>query len=104
MTKAIMMPGKERPANSQSRIKSLLRRSFTIRMLAKNTKSSDSPARKPSCRGSRSPILPEPTRVLGPRSLRKPRPRRSDYYRNTQSPLMNINAWLLALQSYTPAR
>jgi hypothetical protein len=33
--KAIWMPGKERPATSQSRIQDLLRRSFTIRMLAK---------------------------------------------------------------------
>jgi len=46
-TKAIWMPGKERPATSQSRIQDLLRQSFTIRMLAKNTKPSDSPARKP---------------------------------------------------------
>jgi hypothetical protein len=72
--------------------------------VGRNTKPSDSPARKPNRRGSRLPILPEPARVLGPGSLRKARPRRSDYYRNTQSSLMNTNAQLLALQSYSPAR
>ena len=43
-------------------------------------------------------------RVIGLGSLRKARPRQSEYNNNTQSKGMNINAPLLALQSYMQAR
>ena len=73
-------------------------------MLVKNTKpSAISPAGK-TAEGLDRRFLRSQPRVLGPGSLRKARPRRSDYYPNTQSTLLNINAPLVALRFYTPAR
>ena len=103
-TKAIRMPGKERPAASQSRIQGLRRRSLTIGILVKNTKpSAVSPAGE-TAEGFDRRFLRSQPRVLGPGSLRKARPRRSDYYPNTQLQALNLNAPLLALHGHTPAR
>jgi hypothetical protein len=43
-------------------------------------------------------------RVIGPGSLRKARPRQSEYNTTTESKGLNINAQLVALQNYTSAR
>jgi len=103
-TKAIRMPGKERPATSQSRIQGLRRRSLTIGILVKNTKPSAIWLVSQTAEGFDRRFLRSQPRVLSPGSLRKARPRRSDYYPNTQLPALNINAPLLALHSHTPAR
>ena len=98
------MPGKERPATSQSRIQGLRRRSLTIGILVKNTKpSAVSPAGE-TAEGFDRRFLRSQPRVLGPGSLRKARPRQSEYNTTTQSKGLYINATLTALQSYTSAR
>jgi hypothetical protein len=82
-TKAIRMPGKERPATSQSRIQGLLRRSFTIRMMTK-TRNPLTAGSQPTAEGLDRRFFRSQPRVLGPGSLRKARPRRSEYQLNTQ--------------------
>jgi hypothetical protein len=104
MTKAIRMPGKERPATSQSRIQGLRRRSLTIGMLVKNTKPSAVWLASQTAEGLDRRFLRSQPRVLGPGSLRKARPPQSDYYPNTQLPALNINAPHPILPSHTPAR
>jgi len=102
--KAIRVPGKERPAASQTRTQGLRRRSLTIGILVKNTKpSAVSPASK-TAEGLDRRFLRSQPRVLGPESLRRARPRRSEYYPNTQSRLLNLNASLCALRTYTASR
>ena len=103
-TKAIRWPGKERPAASQSQTQGLRRRSLTIGILVKNTKPSAVSPTSETAEGLDRRFLRSQPRVLGPGSLRRARPRRSEYYRNTQPPLLNINALLVTLHSYTPAR
>src|ERR1700761_6734438 len=103
-TKAIRMPGKERPAASQIRIQRPPTTEPHHRNLGGNTKPSTVQHASQTAEGLDRRFLRSQPRVLGPGSLRKARPRRSDYYRNTQSKLLNINAPLIALQSYTPAR
>jgi hypothetical protein len=103
-TKAIWRPGKERPAASQIRTQGLRRRSLTIGTLVQNTKPSAVSPASETAEGLDRRFLRSQPRVLGPESLRKARPPRSDYYRNTQSQLLNINALLVALRFYTPAR
>ena len=103
-TKAIRMPGKERPAASQIRTQSLRRRSLTIGILVKNTKPSAASPASETAEGLDRRFLRSQPRVLGSESLRRARPQRSDYYRNTQSTLLNINAPLVTLHSYTPTR
>jgi hypothetical protein len=84
-TKAIRMPGKERPATSQSRIQGLRRRSLTIGILVKNTKPSAIWLVSQTAEGLDRRFLRSQPRVLGPGSLRKARPRRSDYQFNTKA-------------------
>ena len=103
-TKAIRMPGKERPAASQTWGKGLRCRSFTIAILAKNTKPSAVRHACQTAEGLQSRSLRSQPRVLGPGSLRKARPRRNEYYPNTQPPLLNINASLRALRSHIATR
>jgi len=103
-TKAIRMPGKERPAAAQTRTQGLRRRSLTIGILLKNTKPSAVSLASETAEGLDRRFLRSQPRVLGPESLRRARPRQSDYYRNTQSPLLNINALPGALHSSTAAR
>ena len=103
-TKTIRWPGKERPAASQIRTQGLRRRSLTIGILVQNTKPSAVSHASETAEGLDRRFLRSQPRVLGPESLRKARPRRSDYYRNTQSLLLNNNAQLVALHRYTSAR
>jgi hypothetical protein len=103
-TKAIRMPGKERPAASQTRPQGLRRRSLTIGILVKNTKPSVVSLASETAEGLDRRFLRSQPRVLGPESLHRARPRRSEYYRNTQSPRLNITAPLATLQSCTSAR
>jgi len=103
-TKAIRMPGKERPAASQTRTQGLRRRSLTIGILVKNTKPSVVSLASETAEGLDRRFLRSQPRVLGPESLHRARPRRSEYYRNTQSPRLNITAPLATLQSCTSAR
>ena len=103
-TKAIRMPGKERPAASQIRTQGLRRRSLTIGILVKNTKPSAVSPASETAEGLDRRFLRSQPRVLGPGSLRKARPPRSDYYPNTQLPALNINAPLPASHGHTPAR
>jgi hypothetical protein len=103
-TKAIRMPGKERPASSQTRTQGLRRRSLTIRILVKYTKPSAISPASETAEGLDRRFLRSQPRVLGPESLHRARPLRSDYYRNTQLPRLNITTSLVTLQSCTSAR
>ena len=103
-TKAIRVPGKERPAASQTRTQGLRRRSLTIGILVKNTKPSAISPASETAEGLDRRFLRSQPRVLGLESLRRARPRRSEYYRNTLPPLLNINASLCALRTYTASR
>jgi hypothetical protein len=103
-TKAIRRPGKERPAASQTRTPGLRRRSLTIGILAKDTKPSAVSPASETAEGLDRRFLRSQPRVLGPGSLRRARPRRSEYYPNTLLPLLNINASLGALRSYIVTR
>ena len=103
-TKTIRRPGKERPAASQSRIQWPPTTEPHHRNAGRNTKPSAVQLVSQTAEGPDRRFLRSQPRVFGPGSLRKARPRRSDYYRNTQPPLLNINASLLALQSHTAAR
>jgi len=102
-TKTIRRPGKERPAASQIRTQGLRRRSLTIGMLVKNTKPSAVSPASETAEGLDRRFLRSQPRVLGPGSLRKARPRRSEYNPNTQPPILNIDASLCALRTYTVA-
>ena len=82
----------------------LRRRSLTIGILVKNTNPSAVSPASETAEGFDRRFLRSQPRVLGPESLRKARPRRSDYYRNTQSRLLNINASLGALRTYIVTR
>lgn len=103
-TKAIRMPGKERPAVSQLVIQRPPTTEPHLRNAGKNTKPSDGQLLSQTAEGLDYRFLRSQPRVIGPGSLRKARPRRSDSYRNTQSPLLNTNALLLALRSRVATR
>ena len=82
--KAIRMPGKERPAASQSRIQRPLTTELHHRNAGIKTKPSDCQLASQSAEGLDRRFLRSQPRVLGPGSLRKARPRRSEYHLNTQ--------------------
>ena len=103
-TKAIRMPGKERPAASQIRIQRPPTTEPHHRNAGKNTKPSTAQHASQAAEGLNRRFLRSQPRVIGPGSLRKARPRRSDYHRTTQSPILNINALPGALHSSTVAR
>ena len=103
-TKAIRMPGKERPAASRLVIQRPLTPEPHHRNMGKDTKPSASQPIKQTAEGLVYRFLRSQPRVLGPGSLRKARPQRSEYYRNTQPRLLNINASLSALHIHTAAR
>ena len=84
-TKAIRMPGKERPAASRLVIQKPPTTEPHQKNLARITKPLCKPVYQARCRGSRVPIPSEPARVIGPGSLRKARPRRSDSHNNMRS-------------------
>jgi len=82
--KEIRMPGKERPAASQSRIQRPPTTELHHKNAGKNTKPSDSQLASQTAEGFDRRFFRSQPRVLGPGSLRKARPRRSDYHVNTQ--------------------
>ena len=92
-TKAIRMPGKERPAASQTRTQGLRRRSLTIGILVKNTKPSAISLASETAEGLDRRFLRSQPRVLGPESLRRARPRRSEYQFNTQPKTTHFDRW-----------
>ena len=102
-TKAIRMPGKERPAASRLGIQGPPTPEPHPRNTGRNTKPSDSQPIGLTAEGLDYRFLRSQPRVIGPGSLRKARPRQSDYNTTTQSKSHNINAPLPALQSYMSA-
>jgi hypothetical protein len=101
---AMRMPGKERPAASRLVIQEPPTTEPHHRNLCRNTKPSAGQPIGPTAEGLDYRFLWSQPRVIGPGSLRKARPRQSDYNTNTQSKGLNINAQLAALQNYTSAR
>jgi hypothetical protein len=102
--KAIRMPGKERPAASRLVIQKPSTTEPHHRNHGRNTKpSADKPTRQVA-EGLDYRFLRSQPRVIGPGSLRKARPRQSDYNTNTQSKGLKTNAQPAALQRYTSAR
>jgi hypothetical protein len=106
MTKAKTkrMPGKERPAASRLVIQRPPTTKLHQKNLCRNTKPSDGQLLSQTAEGLEYRFLRSLPRVIGPGSLRKARPRQSDYNTNTQSKGLKINALLAALQNYTSAR
>jgi hypothetical protein len=110
MTKAktIRMPGKERPAASRLVIQKPLPTEPHPRNLARNTKPSASQPTRQTAEGLDYRFLRSQPRVLGPGSLRKARPRRSDYNPNTHPEACDIKHDFIdsirALQTYPTAR
>jgi hypothetical protein len=102
--KAIWMPGKERPAASRLVIQKPPTTEPHPRNTGKDTKPSAGQPIRPTAEGLDYRFLRSQPRVIGPGSLRKARPRRSEYNSTTQSKVLNINAQPAALQNYTSAR
>ena len=102
--KAIWMPGKERPAASRLVIQRPPTTKPHQKNLCRNTKPSAGQPIRPTAEGLDHRFLRSQPRVIGPGSLRKARPRQSDYNTNTQSKGLNTNAPMHALQRYTSAR
>ena len=103
-TKAIWMPGKERPATSRLVIQKPPTTEPHHRNTGRNTKPSAGQPIGQTAEGLDYRFLRSQPRVIGPGSLRKARPRRSKYNTTTQPTGLNINAQLPALQRYTSAR
>ncbi len=103
-TKAIRMPGKERPAASRLGIQKPPTTEPHHWNTGKETKPSAGQPIGQTAEGLDYRFLRSQPRVIGPGSLRKARPRQSDYNTNTRSKGLNIYAQLTALQSYTSAR
>ena len=103
-TKAIRMPGKERPAASRLVIQRPPTTKPHHRNAGRNTKPSDDLLMSQTAEGLDYRFLRSQPRVIGPGSLRKARPRQSEYNTTTESKGLNINAQLVALQNYTSAR
>ena len=100
--KTIWMPGKSGPAASQTRIQKP-RPEPHHRNPGKDTKPS-ALTHRAIAEGLVYRFLRSQPRVIGPGSLRKARPRRSDYYPNTRSTGLNINALLITLHECTQTR
>ena len=103
-TRAIRMPGKERPAASRLVIQKPPTTEPHHRNAGKDTKPSAGQPIWLTAEGLGYRFLWSQPRAIGPGSLRKARPRRSDYNTNTQSKGLNIDAQMAALQRYTSAR
>ena len=82
-TKAIWMPGKERPAASRLGIQRPLTTEHHLRNTRRNTKPSAGQPIGQTAEGLDYRFLRSQPRVIGPGSLRKARPRRSEYNLNT---------------------
>ena len=89
--KEIRMPGKERPAASQSRIQRPPTTELHHKNAGKNTKPSDSQLASQTAEGFDRRFFRSQPRVIGPGSLRKARPRRSEYQHITQQRPLNID-------------
>ena len=107
-TKAIWMPGKERPAASRLVIQRPLPAEPHHRNTGKDTKPSVGQPIGQTTEGLEYRFLRSQPRVLGPGSLRKARPRRSNYNLNTHPEALktghNSNVSNRTLQMHAPAR
>ena len=92
MTKAktIRMPGKERPAASRLGIQRPLTTELHLRNAGKNTKPSAGQPVRQTTEGLDYRFLRSQPRVIGPGSLHKARPQRSDSHHNTQPEPLSI--------------
>ena len=81
--KAIWMPGKERPAASRLVIQKPPTTKHHQKNLCRNTKPPAGQPIRQAAEGLDHRFLRSQPRVIGPGSLRKARPRRSDYNHNT---------------------
>ena len=88
--KAIWMPGKVRPAASRLVIQEPPTPEPHHRNLATKAKPSASQPIGPTTEGLDYRFLRSQPRVIGPGSLRKARPRRSDYHHSTQPEPLKI--------------
>jgi hypothetical protein len=106
--KAIWMPGEERPAASRLGIQRPPTTEHHLRNTGRNTKPSAGQPIGQTAEGLDYRFLRSQPRVIGPGSLRKARPRRSEYNLNTPPDDLNIeycfNNAIRALQSHTEAR
>jgi hypothetical protein len=82
-TKAIRMPGKERPAASRLVIQEPPTTEPHQKNLCRNTKPSTGQPIGQTAEGLDYRFLRSQPRVIGPGSLRKARPRRSEFHHNT---------------------
>ena len=89
-TKAIRMPGKERPAASRLGIQRPPTTEHHLRNTRRNTKPSAGQPVGQTAKGLDYRFLRSQPRVIGPGSLRKARPRRSEYHLNTHTDDLNI--------------
>jgi len=89
-TKAIRMPGKERPAASRLVIQKPLPTKPHHRNHGKDTKPSAGQPIGQTAEGLDYRFLRSQPRVIGPGSLRRARPRRSEYNHNTHPESLNI--------------
>ena len=107
-TKAIWMPGKERPAASRLVIQRPLPTEPHPRNTGKDTKPSAGQPIGQTAEGLEYRFLRSQPRVIGPGSLRKARPRRSNYNLNTHPEALktghNSNVSNRTLQMHAPAR
>ena len=107
-TKAIRMPGKERPAASRLVIQKPPPTKPHHRYTGKDTKPSAGQPIGQTAEDLDYRFLRSQPRVIGPGSLRKARPRRSDYNHNTHQESLktghNSNDSNRALQMHAPAR
>jgi hypothetical protein len=102
--KAIWMPGKERPAAARLVIQEPPTTEPHHRNVGKDTKPSAGQPIRLTAEGLGYRFLRSQPRVIGPGSLRKARPWRSEYNTTTKSKGLKINALLAALQRYMSAR
>jgi hypothetical protein len=106
--KAIRMPGEERPAASRLGIQRPPTTEHHLRNTRRNTKPSAGQPVGQTAEGVDYRFLRSQPRVIGPGSLRKARPRRSEYNLNTHPDDLKIehhfNNTIRALQSHTTAR
>ena len=103
-TKAIWMPGKERPATSQSRIQRPPTTKLHHKNAGRNTKPSDSRLASQTAEGFDRRFFRSQPRVIGPGSLRKARPRRSEYQHITHQWPLNIDGLNQALLVHPESR
>ena|SRR5258708_6790444 len=103
-TKAIRMPGKERPATSQSRIQEPPTTELHHKNAGKNTKPSDRRLASQTAEGLDRRFFRSQPRVLGPGSLHKARPRRSEYQHITQQRPLNIDGLNQTLLAHPESR